>query len=46
MLALNGRRLKQAAAQPGRILLAMEEMRMREGEVKVVAQVERSPDPD
>jgi two-component system CheB/CheR fusion protein len=46
VLALNGRRLEQAAAQPGRILLAMEEMRVREGEGEVEAKVERSPDPD
>ena len=32
VLALNGRRLEEAAEQPGRILLAMEEMRVREGE--------------
>ena len=46
VLALNGRRLDQTAAQPGRILLAMEEMRVREGEGKVEAKVERSPDAD
>jgi two-component system CheB/CheR fusion protein len=34
VLALNGRRLEQHAAQPGRILLAMEEMGGREGEGK------------
>jgi two-component system CheB/CheR fusion protein len=34
VLALNGRRLEQEAAQPGRILLAMEEMGGREGEGK------------
>ena len=33
VLALNGRRLEQEAAQPGRILLAMEEMRGPEGKV-------------
>ena len=45
MLALNGRRLKQEAALPGRILLAMEEVtgRVREGkgEAKAKAKVER-----
>jgi two-component system, chemotaxis family, CheB/CheR fusion protein len=46
VLALNGRCLEQVAAQPGRILLAMEEMRVGEGEGKVEAQVERGPDPD
>jgi two-component system CheB/CheR fusion protein len=46
VLALNGRRLEQAAAQPGRILLAMEQMSVREGEGKVEAKIERSPDPD
>ena len=48
VLALNGRLLEQAAGQPDRILLAMEEVRMREGEGegKVEAQVERSPDQD
>jgi two-component system CheB/CheR fusion protein len=34
VLALNGRRLEQETAQPGRILLAMEEMREREGDGK------------
>jgi len=34
VLALNGRRLEQDLAQPGRILLAMEEVRVREGEGK------------
>jgi hypothetical protein len=37
VLALNGRRLEQEAAQPGRILLAMEELRVQEGEGKVEA---------
>ncbi len=32
VLALNGRRLEQDASQPGRILLAMEEMKGPEGE--------------
>ena len=32
VLALNGRRLEQGASQPGRILLAMEEMKGPEGE--------------
>jgi PAS domain-containing protein len=30
--AFNGRRLEQEAARPGRILLTMEEVRVREGE--------------
>lgn len=34
VLALNGRRLEQETALPGRILLAMEEMREREGDGK------------
>ena len=46
VLVLNGRLLEQAAEQPDRILLAMEEVRVREGEGKVEAQVERSPDQD
>jgi two-component system CheB/CheR fusion protein len=33
VLALNGRRLEQDTTQPGRILLAMEEMRGQEGKV-------------
>jgi two-component system CheB/CheR fusion protein len=33
-MALNGRRLEQEATQPGRILLAMEEMRVREEKEK------------
>jgi two-component system CheB/CheR fusion protein len=37
VLALNGRRLEQEAGQPGRILLAMEELRVQEGEGKVEA---------
>ena len=47
MLALNGRRLKQEAALPGRILLAMEEVtgRVRKGKgeakAKAKAKVER-----
>ncbi|HEX7092552.1 MAG TPA: chemotaxis protein CheB [Nitrospiraceae bacterium] len=42
VLALNGRRLEQDLAQPGRILLAMEEVRGQEGkvEVEVEAKVE------
>jgi len=32
VLALNGRRLEQAVSQPGRILLAMEEVQGREGQ--------------
>ncbi len=32
VLALNGRRLEQALSQPGRILLAMEEVQGREGQ--------------
>jgi hypothetical protein len=34
VLALNGRRLEQDASQPGRILLAMEEMKGPEGKVE------------
>ena len=45
-LALNGRQLEQALVQPGRILLAMEEVQGREGEGKVQVQVERNPDPE
>jgi two-component system CheB/CheR fusion protein len=39
MIALNGRRLEQEARQPGRILLAMEEVRVREEKGKREAQV-------
>ena len=49
VLALNGRRLEQEVALPGRILLAIEEVRgrVREGEGKVEAKVKRrSPDSD
>jgi len=38
--ALNGRRLEQELAQPGRILLAMEEVRGQEGKVEAKAKVE------
>jgi PAS domain-containing protein len=34
VMALNGRRLEQEPAQPARILLAMEEMRLREEKEK------------
>jgi hypothetical protein len=44
VLALNGRRREQDAAQPGRMLFAMEEVRGREGEGK--AQVERHASPE
>jgi len=40
VIALNGRRLTQALTQPGRILLAMEEMRGREGQGQVGDQVQ------
>ena len=40
ILALNGRRLKQELAQPGRILLAMEEVRGRKGAGKGEATIE------
>lgn len=40
VLALNGRRLEQEAAQPGRILLAMEEVRGHEGKVEAEDKVE------
>jgi two-component system CheB/CheR fusion protein len=43
VLVLNGRRLEQNATQPGRILLAMEEVRGQEGTRKV--KVERKPEP-
>jgi len=39
VLVLNGRRLEQEAGQPGRILLAMEEVRGREGVGKGESQV-------
>ena len=40
VLALNGRRLEQEAAQPGRILLAMEEVRGPEGKAEAEAKAE------
>ena len=43
VLALNGRRLEQKLAQPGRILLAMEEVKAREEEGEAQAHVERIP---
>jgi two-component system CheB/CheR fusion protein len=47
VLMLNGRRLEQDTSQPGRILLAMEEVRGREGtrKIEVEAKVERKPEP-
>jgi two-component system CheB/CheR fusion protein len=41
VLALNGRQLKQALVLPGRILLAMEEVRGQEGKVEVEAKAEK-----
>src|SRR2546426_455478 len=45
VLALNGRRLEQAVSQPGRILLAMEEVQGREGQgaANGTTQVEGNP---
>jgi len=43
VMALNGRRLEQEASEPGRILLAMEEMKVQEGEGKGTTQVEGNP---
>jgi hypothetical protein len=40
VMVLNGRRIEQEAAQPGRILLAMEEKRVREEAGKGEDQVE------
>jgi len=43
VMALNGRRLEQEASEPGRILMAMEEMKVQEGEGKGTTQVEGNP---
>jgi two-component system CheB/CheR fusion protein len=43
VLMLNGRRLEQAAAQPARILLAMEWVRAQKGEGNGTTQVEGNP---
>jgi two-component system CheB/CheR fusion protein len=43
VMALNGRRLEQETSEPGRILMAMEEMKVQEGEGKGTTQVEGNP---